>query len=51
MEAFEIPGIVEELNTALAQLKETAGDKESDLHTMEEDIAREIGRASCRERV
>jgi len=40
MEAHEIPGIVEELNTALAQLKETAGDKEGDLHTMEEDIAK-----------
>ena len=39
MEAFEIPGIVEELNTALAQLKETAGDKGGDLQTMEEDIA------------
>ena len=38
MEAHEIPGIVQELVTSLAHLKETASDKESDLQTMEEDI-------------
>ena len=38
MEAFEIPGIVQELVTSLAHLKETASDKESDLQTMEENI-------------
>ena len=40
MEAHEIPGIVQELVTSLAHLKETASDKESDLQTMEEDITR-----------
>ena len=40
MEAHEIPGIVAELVTSLAHLKETASDKESDLQTMEEDITR-----------
>ena len=38
MEAHEIPGIVQELVTSLAHLKETASDKESDLQTMEENI-------------
>ena len=38
MEAHEIPGIVQELVTSLAHLKETASDKESDLQTMEESI-------------
>ena len=40
MEAFEIPGIVKELETALADLKNTAGDKEGDLRTMAEEITR-----------
>ena len=40
MEAHEIPGIVQELVTSLAHLKETASDKESDLQTMEEEITR-----------
>ena len=38
MEAHEIPGIVQELVTSLAHLKETASDKESDLQTMEDNI-------------
>jgi len=40
MEAHEIAGVVTELVTSLAHLKETASDKESDLQTMEEDITR-----------
>jgi chromosome segregation ATPase len=40
MEAHEIPGIVQELETGIKQLQEDAGDKESDLQTMEEDISR-----------
>ena len=40
MEAYEIPGVVSELTTALVQLQETASDKESDLQTKEEDIQR-----------
>ena len=40
MEAHEIAGVVTELATSLAHLKETASDKESDLQTMEEDITR-----------
>ena len=40
MEAYEIAGVVQELNASLTQLKETASDKESDLQTKEEDIGR-----------
>ena len=40
MDAYEIPGVVSELTTALVQLQETASDKESDLQTKEEDIQR-----------
>ena len=40
MEAHEIPGIVQELEAGITQLKETASDKEGDLQTMEEEIGR-----------
>ena len=40
MEAHEIPGVVTELIVSLEQQKQTATDKESDLETMEQDIAR-----------
>jgi chromosome segregation ATPase len=40
MEAYEIPGIVQELEAGITQLKETASDKEGDLQTMEEEINR-----------
>ena len=40
MEAHEIAGVVTELVASLEHLKQSASDKESDLQTMEEDIAR-----------
>ena len=40
MEAHEIPEVVTELAASLAQLKETASDRESDLQPKEEDIQR-----------
>ena len=40
MEAHEIPGVVQELETGIKQLQENAGDKAGDLQTMEEDISR-----------
>lgn len=48
MEAHEIPGIVQELSTAITELHSTATDKEGDLQTLEEDIKRareELGSA------
>jgi len=40
METHEIAGVVTELVASLEHLKQSASDKESDLQTMEEDIAR-----------
>ena len=40
MEAHEIPGIVQELETGIKQLQEDAGDKAGDLQTREEDLNR-----------
>ena len=40
MEAHEIPGIVQELETGIKQLQENAGDKAGDLQTLEEDLNR-----------